>query len=56
MRNAQLLPLEDITDNTGVFTGFSVTADGEIINTSDCPFPFFEEKKERYYMASAFRI
>ena len=49
MSKVQVLPLEDLTDNTGVFSGFSSTADGEIIDTSDCPFPFFEEKKERYY-------
>jgi hypothetical protein len=34
MNKVQLLPLEDITDNTGVFTGFLANADGEIIDTS----------------------
>ena len=48
MNKATLLPLEDLTDNSG----YSITPDGEIIDTSDCPFPFFEEKhtpKERLY-------
>lgn len=42
MSKVNLLPLEDIRDNTGIFTGYSVDSDGVIVNTSDCPFPFFE--------------
>lgn len=43
MSKATLSPLCDITDNFGNFTGFSVNTDGEIVNTSDCPFPFLDE-------------
>ena len=43
MNKARLIPLGDITDDLGNFTGYSVDEDGVIVNTSDCPFPFFDE-------------
>lgn len=46
MSKAALVPLGDITDNSGKNTGYSVNLDGEIVDVSDCPFPFFEETKE----------
>ena len=48
MDKATLLPLEELTDNSGLF----ITSDGEAVDLSDCPFPFFEEPQypaERLY-------
>lgn len=46
MSKATLLPLEDIMDNTGNFTGYSVDDGGVIVNTSDCPFSFLDEPQK----------
>lgn len=40
MENARLIPLGDLKDNYGNFTGYSVDDDGVVVDTSDCPFPF----------------
>jgi len=51
MSKVTLSPLCDLTDNFGNFTGFSVNTDGEIVNTSDCPFPFLDEMQDEWYIA-----
>ena len=43
MNKARLIPLGDITDDLGNFSGYSVDEDGVVVNTSDCPFPFLGE-------------
>ena len=43
MNKARLIPLGDIMDDLGNFTGYSVDENGVVVNTSDCPFPFFDE-------------
>ena len=45
MSKASLIPYGDIMDDLGNFTGYSVDTDGVIVNTSDCPFTFFEEEQ-----------
>ena len=49
MSATKVIPLRDVMDNSGKATGYSVDTDGTIVDTSDCPFPFFEEEKEVYY-------
>ena len=44
MNKAKLIPLRDIKDDLGNFTGYSVDENGVVVNTSDCPFPFFEDE------------
>ena len=46
MRKTTLSPLRDLTDDFGNYTGFSVNDDGEIVDTSSCPFTFFEEDEK----------
>lgn len=43
MNKARLIPLGDITDDLGNFSGYSVDEDGVVVDTSDCPFPFLDE-------------
>lgn len=43
MNKARLIPLGDITDDLGNFSGYSVDEDGVVVNTSDCLFPFLDE-------------
>lgn len=45
MRNEMFSPLWDLQDNYGNFTGYSVDSDGVIVDTSDCPFFFTEQKQ-----------
>ena len=45
MRNEKLIPMWDLQDNYGNFTGYSVDLDGVVVNTSDCPFSFAGQKK-----------
>lgn len=42
MSKATLLPLEELTDNSG----YSVTPDGEVVDTSDCPFVYFDDEPQ----------
>lgn len=42
MNKARLIPVRDIKDDLGNFTGYSVDDDGVVVNTSDCPFPFLD--------------
>ena len=45
MRNEKVVPMWDLQDNYGNFTGYSVDSDGVVVNTSNCPFSFVEPKK-----------
>ena len=56
MNKAKFIPLRDIKDNLGNFTGYSVDDDGVIVNTSDCPFPFFDGAKKKLQIFKSFFI
>lgn len=43
MNKARLIPVRDVMDDLGNFTGYSVDENGVVVNTSDCPFSFFDE-------------
>ena len=52
MSKATVSILTDIKDNLGNFTGYSVDSDGVVVDTRDCPFPFFDDDetpKNEYY-------
>ena len=52
MNESTISVLTDIKDSLGKFIGYSVDSDGVVVDTRDCPFPFFDDEqpsKNEYY-------